>query len=176
MMQFAAASFREAISTCHNYQMRLKDIRRRYRPVWKNEAGVLTALDFKSAMLKDGSRCPAARCTLPRCVEPTAEEADPEGEEVDAAEAAAEAADFAAAFNEAGSGEIAMASQSVLGWMCSYRAKAPEKQSFANWRKRWTKARERHLDVKLHAPRIRPAVEEALRTQLAWRERRKVRK
>ena len=172
MLQFASASYKELISHCHCYVFRLNDKRRRAVPLYKNPAGVLTGLDFKSAMLRDGARVPADRVTLPRVVELTRDL--PDEEVVDAKVREALAEEFRSAFGEEGSGCVSMLSKEVLGWACSYRVRSPELQSFEDWRKRWSKARARFGDIPLLAPRIRPTVSEALTQQQSWRDRRKV--
>ena len=140
---FKSASFKEQISVCQSWSCRLNDIRRRKNPLYENAEGQLPALDFKAAMLRDGTRVPADRSCHPVVIRPgEVDAAGADGEDGEAAGEVAELGDeFGHVFGEEGNGEISMGTTLHLGWQCSYRSSEPEKKCFSVWRKRFSKAR-----------------------------------
>ena len=157
--------------TCQAFSARLNDRRRRGTPLFQNRGHVCTGIDFRATMLRTGARVPAFRVTWPTVI--PAEEAAPEAGE-DAGEEGEAAADFAAAFGDHGSEEIAMLCKTQLGWNTSYRSSQPERKSFSSWRRRWTRQRLRYSGTPLLAPRVRRSQLEQLELQKSWQQRRRV--
>ena len=140
-IHFTPASFLEPIMACQSWSCRLNDKRRRGNPMFLDAANVFTALNFRAAMLRDGTHVPAERSCLPRkadaAVALAAEEAE-EGE--DAMPVGELAAEFHDIHGEQGNGLIAMGTLVHNEWQCSYRTTMPEKKLFSSWRDRWTRA------------------------------------
>ena len=172
-IQFHRSAFTEQISVCQCWTLRLNDQRRRGNPLYVDKKNVMTGVKFYASMLRDGRRVASERICIPK-VEPPCEQ--PELEDMQKLEQRSEAEEFASGFAEAGSEEIGIAVKEVLGWSCSYRSAQPEKQSFAHWRARWTKARQSWISVPLEAPRHRRPQEEQRKRQEEWRQNRLVRK
>ena len=178
---FAPATFIEPIMVCQTWSCRLNDKRRRNDPTFLNGADVFTALDFRAAMLRDGTRVPADRSCHPRKLNvadaafamAAAEEAE-EGEE--AMPVGELAAEFHDVHGEHGNGLIAMATTLHNEWQCSYRSVMPEKKAFSAWRDRWTRHRLRWQAsrVKLVGAQERRPVAEQLALQRGWKAKRKV--
>ena len=179
--QFKSPSFKEQVSVCQSWSCKLNDVRRRATPLYENERKVLTALDFKASMLRDGSRVPSDRCCHPEllpAVVDGAEAAAVDGEADEAEDVAQLGAEFEGVFGQEGDAEIALGKTLHLGWQCSYRASEPEKKQFSAWRKRFSKMRKKWegSGLRLTKPRSKRPISEQLAIQQGWKQNRKARK
>ena len=171
MYQFAGKSFVEQIGVCQCWQLRLHDIRRRWRPLYKNRWNVLTALNFSASMLQ-GHKTSVERTVLPQLVECTADgaaalaEAEAEAEADGGAPVAAEpGADAGAPVLACGAEEALMSQKEQNGWLISYRTSQPEKKEFVHWRRQFSKQRQRFQGMPLQAARSRRPMAEQLERQ-----------
>ena len=164
----SANSFKEPISLCHAFCARLKDIRRKGRPLFENSEKEITAVLFQSAMLRDGSMVPADRACMPKVVPILLEEPEADEEQDDQ--------EHGPACDDLCGGVIALASRQHLGWLCSYRRVQPEKRPFKDWAKRFGKMRERWMKTgaKLQPAKTKQSISDRLSLQREWKRRRRI--
>ena len=173
---FSPGSFKEAIGTSQCFMTHIHDIRRRPRPTFMDARHQLTAVRFSSCMLPGQKKIPADRCCLPVVV-PVKMEAVDDDDDKEAVLAGKEEAERAlGAISAAGSEEIGISAKEVAGWATSYRASQPEKRTFKDWRRRWTRARARWTGIALQSVRVRRPQHEQLVKQKEWRARRNKKK
>ena len=175
-VRFKASAFKEQISVCQAWSFRMNDKRRRANLM--DSAGLkYSYIDFRAAMLRDGSRVPASRCALPE-VAPLDDDGG-EGEAEDENDRDGEVEDeFEEIFGAERSGNknIGMLDRVYRGWQVSYRSAEPEKKDSKYWTKKLTKLRECYAasGCMLRPPRTKRPVEEQLVKQLEWKERKRV--
>ena len=167
---FSAGSFQQPISLCHSYSSRLMDIRRRKGVLYQNAEGVIPAVSFRAAMLRDGARIPSDRACLPKTIPILIEEeagAEGGGEE----EAGPECGDLCG-------GVIELASKQHMGWQTSYRRQTPEQKEFKGWSLRFNRMKERWQKTSVHlkAGQTRQSIQGRLARQLVWKQRRRIRR